>query len=181
MIIQRKRQLVGLFLVIPLILNYYFWLSGLSSSYVLADVCQKTFWILAPTVSLFAFTQIDSGSYVPSFNKLGLPWQLSYLLEKIIHLICCTVGISSFLLLLGVFLIHGAPVEYRTVRMASIEQSRFYGYHYSWQVASAEPYLIGKNFLINEQQYQFLQANYNRNINVRVQHNIIGTSVTIIK
>lgn len=181
MIIQRKRQLIALFLVIPLLLNYYFWLSSFPPSYVLSGAFEKTFWIFAPSVSLFAFTQIDSGSYLPSFRRLGLPWQLSYFLEKFIHLLCCTVGISSFLLLLSALLIRGAPTEYRTVSIANLEQSRLNSYRYFWQIDSTEPYLANKNFLISEQQYQFLEINRKRQINIRLQHNVAGTAVTIIK
>uniref|UniRef100_UPI0023F12046 hypothetical protein n=1 Tax=Simonsiella muelleri TaxID=72 RepID=UPI0023F12046 len=69
----------------------------------------------------------------------------------------------------------------KTVRVARLEQSRLNDYRYSWQIASPDEYLRGKDFLITEKQYQFLDANRGRNINIRVQHNIAGSAVTIVK
>lgn len=178
---QRKRQMIIAFLVIPLLLNYYFWLSSFPPSYALSEIFEKTFWVVSPIVSLFAFTQVESSNYLPSLNKLGFPWQISYFVEKVLHLVCCMVGISSFLLLLSALLIRGAPSEYKTVRVARLEQSRLNSYRYSWQIASPDEYLRGKDFLTTEKQYQFLDANRGRNINIRVQHNIAGSAVTIVK
>lgn len=180
-IIKQHTQIIWAFILIPLILNYYFWIHGASPSYSMSFEFQKTFWLLSPLASLFAMTQIDSGSYLPSFRKLYLPWQLSYFLEKMIHGLLCFIAISSFLFLLTALLIQQAPNQYMETRVAEVQQERFIIYHYYWKLSIPHPYLAGRDFKISKSEYNWLQDHRQSPIRVRVKHNLAGSSITIIR
>lgn len=169
------------FSTIPLIFNYFFWVHGTSTSYVMSLDFERVFWVLSPLVSLFAFTQVDSGSYLPSFHKMGLPWQLSYFVEKLLHLIFCFISISSFLCLLTVFLIRGAPNQYVETRVAQLDEFRFITYHYYWQVKSPNEQLLMRHFKIGRRDYRWLDDHRRDPIRIRLKQNIAGSSVTVIK
>lgn len=180
MTLKHQRQLIWSLLTISLLLNYYFWLSHFSGSYALSDIFQKTFIVVMPFASLVAYSQIDSGSYLPSLRKLGLPWQLSYFLEKFLHLILCIIAMSSFLLLLSALLIRGAPIHYTSAQVGNLTQESWLHYRfYTWQPRGNIPEAFQHRYSINQKQYE--QLTRNRTVQVRVQHNLAGSSVTIIK
>ncbi len=179
--IEQKRQMIWAFIIIPMIFNYFFWIDGSSPSYVMSFEFQKTFWLLSPLVSLFAMTQIDSGVYIPSLRRLGLPWHLSYTIEKILHGLLCFVSISSFLLLLTALLIRHAPNHYMETGVGQLTEERFIVYHYYWQLNTLQLHLAGRDFKISKSEYNWLQDHRQDPIRVRVKHNLAGSSVTIIR
>lgn len=178
---KNRKELLWAFATIPLIFNYFFWVHGTSTAYIMSMDFQRVFWILAPLVSLFAFTQIDSGNYLPSFNRIGLTWQASYFLEKCIHLICCFISISSFLCLLTALLIRGAPNQYMETHVAQLDKFRFINYHYYWQLTSTNEQLSMRHFKISGRDYRWLDNHRRDPIRVRLKQNIAGSSVTVIK
>lgn len=185
MVIRRKKTLIWLSFLIPNAFNLYYWLFSTSPSYVMSDIFWKTFWVIMPFTAIFAYTQVDSGSYLPSFRKLGLPWHVSYFLEKAVHLVGCFVSVSGCLWMLTAFLISQAPTQYMTVKVHRLEYTRLplLGYRYYCELDTSQAELANQPFRIRQEQYNWLEQNEHRHdsIRVRVQYNLAGASLAIVK
>lgn len=178
---KAKKQVIWAFLSIPLGLNYFFWLHGNTTSYAMSLDFEKVFWILLLITSLTAYTQIDSSSYLPSFRKMGFSWQFAYILEKILHGLCCLIGTVSFLFLLTALLIRSAPMNYMEARVARLEQTRFLTYHYYWQMNIEDPDIMIPNYKIDASTYQWLDKNRSELVRIRVKRNLAGSCVTVVR
>lgn len=178
---KTPKQIIWAFCILPFIFNYFLWLHGTETSYAMSAEFEDAFWVVLPLMSLVGFTQVDSSAYLPSFRRLGLSWQLSYLLEKCIHLVCAVLSTASFLFLLTAMLIRHAPVHYMEAKVSRLEQTRFLSYHYYWQLKSSEPKLTTSNYKIDEKTYKWLEENRNERVRIRVRNNLAGTSVTAIR
>lgn len=178
---KAPKQLLWAFFSIPLVFNYFIWLHGQSTSYAMSLDFERIFWILLLITSFTAYTQLDSSNYLPSFRRLGLPWQLSYFLEKLLHAICCLISMTSFLFLLTALLIRSAPLHYMEARVARLDQSRLLTYHYYWQMNIENSNLMIPSYKVDERTFKWLEDNRSERIRIRVRSNLAGASVKVIR